>query len=141
MTLEVPEGWYGHGNRNGFAIGTGLNLAEERFDGPAIHVDIVDMPFAEATSRFAAVPGFVLGTPTTGRLDGRATTTFHAQPSGAEPVVLEEALGIGVDIGPESVQQIFVDLGSKSMLIRTGTLDASASAELSRTLETLRFVD
>ena len=70
------------------------------------------------------------GEPTTGTLDGHSTTVFAARTAGSAPVVLEDALGIGADCCGPSGQQIFVDLGSKTILIRTGIYEASATAEL-----------
>src|SRR5215211_6818166 len=55
LTFQLPAGWYGHGNTKGLAIGTDLNLAAERFDGPSVSIDVVDMPMEEAVARFRAV--------------------------------------------------------------------------------------
>jgi hypothetical protein len=60
---------------------------------------------------------------------------FSAKPRGSEPVLLEDALGVGVDLPPASDRQLLIEAGEVTLLVRIEN-DGPAIDDI---LETLAF--
>jgi hypothetical protein len=135
LTFEVPSGWYGNGDGGGFAIGKGINEPEQRFDQAALQFEVLDMPVANATALFAAIDGIAVGEPTVADVAGHEAFIFAARPVAGN--VGLDALGTGADLNEWSAEQVFVDLGSSTLLIRTELPEAGAQAELAEVLASL----
>ena len=139
MTVTVPDGWYGVGGTRGFGVGQGLDEVNQRFRDVELYVDVIDMPFGDAVAAFQAIEAnWDIDELTPDTIDGREAVTFHAQALGA-PVLLEDALGVGIDIGVAEGQQTFVDVGSATILVRTAIYEEAAEPVLDRVLASLAF--
>lgn len=138
MSVTVPEGWYGGGGRLSFGIGQGLDEVNERFRDAGVYVDALDLPFDVVVAAFREVEGLDIPEPTSATVGGYAAITFRARARG-EPVVLEDALGTGIDTSSSSDRQIFVDADGTTILIRTELFDDRAASVLDRVLASTTF--
>ena len=127
VTVTVPDGWWGGGSSSGWSVGQGHDEVHQRYRDAGVLVDVLDLPYRRAVSAYRSVEGVVEDRGSRRHsVDGRRATTFmrHAV---AEPVVLEDALGVGADVGPDSRSQTFVDLGGgRTLLVRTEVVDEAA---------------
>ena len=138
LMVTVPDGWWGGGSSSGWSIGRGNDEVNQRYRDAGVFVEVLDLPYRHALSAYRSVEGVLEdGRPHRHSVDGRRATTFmrHAV---AEPVVLEDALGVGVDVGPDSWSQTFVDLGrSRTLLVRTEVVEVSAVSAVEGVLASL----
>jgi hypothetical protein len=139
LTFDLPAGWYGSGGDGGFAIGKGINEAEGRFDQAGLQFEVLDMPIDDATMIFAAIDGLVVDQPAVAEVAGHEASIFAARPVAGN--VGLDALGTRADVNEWSAQQVFVDLGASTLLIRTELPRAGAEAELADVLASLDIAD
>lgn len=96
LSVELPRGWWGGGGTGGWVVGKGNDPARQAFTGPSLWVDVVTMPWRDAVTALGKVDRVRYSAPPErSTLDGHRTMTFHATPQGREPVLLDEALGLG----------------------------------------------
>ena len=76
-----------------------------------------------------------MGEPTVAEVAGHEASIFAARPVAGN--VGLDALGTGADLNEWSAEQVFVDLGSSTLLIRTELPEAGAQAELAEVLASL----
>lgn len=138
-TFRVGRGWYGAGDTRSWAIGKGVDRVALRFN-TAIYVDRVRLDFSTAVSRFKGISTLDPGEGTSTMIGGYQGIVFKARVKG-ESAVLEEALGIGVDISAGvDATQIFLNVRAKTLLIRTEVVPGKGEATaIAAALRTLRF--
>lgn len=136
ITFRVPPGWFGAGDEQGWGIGKGVNLVEQRFESVAMQVEVLDMPLNEAVETFQRIEELAPGPPKTGRVGPHRTATFSVTFPGGRGL---EELGTGGDINEYSDQQIFVDVAGRTVLLRTEVFEGEARDELLQVLRSLRF--
>jgi hypothetical protein len=140
VSLEVPSGWYGGEDVRSFGVGQGLDLAAQRFERGGIFVDVLDLPFAKAAARFEQVEGVrinsVSAVPVGGFRGRRYDVTVSQQ------VVLEDALGVGVDLSPGAGSPVLVDVRGTALLIRLEYAPETTTgdrAEVEKVLKSFSF--
>ena len=130
LSVELPRGWWGGGGTGGWVVGKGNDPARQAFTGPSLWVDVVTMPWRDAVTALGKVDRVRYSAPPErSTLDGHRTMTFHATPQGREPVLLDEALSLGVDLPPASDRQLLVEAGDVTLLFRIEN-DAPAMADV-----------
>lgn len=138
VAITVLDGWYGGAGQSGFGVGQGFNEAEERFADAGVLLDVIPVPYDEAVAILGQLEGIVFSQPSsTIELDGHDATVFHGSPEG-EPVLLD-ALLPGIDLPPGSHQQILIDVGGETILVRTELFSDDAEGALNEVIESLRF--
>jgi hypothetical protein len=138
MSIRLPSGWYGGASLDEFAVGQGLDQTKQTFGGGGLFVAPIAMPYAKAVATFGKLPGLADDRePTTGTLGGYEATTFYAHAQNGH--VLLDPIAPGADIGSASAQQIFVDAGDTTILIRTEVIDDAARAEVDEVVASIAF--
>jgi hypothetical protein len=137
MSVTVPVGWYGAGDDRSFCAGQGFDSVAEEFRDAVLCVDVLSMPLATAASRFAKLRGLSSTSHERTHFAGRAATVFHAHANHGHVVL--DTLGANADIGTRSEEQIFVQAGAKTVLLRSELPQTKSRAALRRVLNSVRF--
>lgn len=115
--FKVPRGWWGEqGSPTGWVLFWGPDPGESR---ASLWVDELDKKFEKAVAGFKRVKNLSVPPPMAMDINGRRTLLFAAEVTKGDHALLDEALGVAIDVvGWVETRQIFVDLGRNSMIVR-----------------------
>ena len=116
-TFTVDQGWYGSGSSSEWAVGKGLNRAEQRFGPAGVMVSPLSLRYATAVARFKALTTVDAGPATPVQIGGYPGVSFRAKVEGEHALLPGIAPGLDVVKSPGG-QQIFLNVRGKTLLFR-----------------------
>lgn len=139
ISFTVPAGWYGGQGNTGFGIGQGLDTVRQDFRDGGLYLDVLAMPLEKAVEAFQNVEGMDAGQPQTTELAGYPGVVFY--PIAQQQVLLEDALGIPIDIlpNPDPDPVIFVDVEGTTVIFRTAAFNEEGRRAVDQVLESFQF--
>jgi hypothetical protein len=140
VSITVPVGWYGGAGSTGFFVGQGLDEVNQRFADVGLYLDVVQLDYDAAIAAFREIEGVVIqAEPETGTIGGHEATTFEASTEGGQALL--DPIAPGIDLTAAAYQQIFVDVGGTTVLIRTEVFNEAAQPALDGVLASIEFPD
>lgn len=139
VSFTVPAGWYGGQGDTGFGIGQGIDTVRQDFRDGGIYFDVLAMPLEKAVEAFQNVEEMDAGQPQSTELAGYPGVMFY--PIAQRQVLLEDALGIPIDIlpNPDPDPVIFLDVEGTTVIIRTGAYNEEGRRAVDQVLESFQF--
>ena len=138
-TFTVGLGWYGNGSNSEWAVGKGLNRAEQRFGSTGVWVSPLSLRYATAVARFKALTTLDAGPATPVKIGGYPGVSFRAKVEGDHALLPGIAPGLDVVRTPDG-QQIFLNVRGKTLLFRIEVFTIKEGSAAARSfLRTVRF--